>query len=59
MTELSEKKCIPCEGNTPPFDYSEIHKFLKKVVRKTQKKRTSFQNPRTFYIFINIFQVIV
>ena len=31
MTELSEKKCIPCEGNTPPFDYSEIHKFLKKI----------------------------
>ena len=31
MTELSEKKCIPCEGNTPAFDYSEIHQFLKKI----------------------------
>ena len=26
-----KKKCIPCEGNIPPFDYSEIHKYLKKV----------------------------
>ena len=31
MTELFEKKCIPCEGNIPAFDYSEIHKYLKKV----------------------------
>ena len=31
MSELSDKKCIPCEGNTPPFDKKEIHKYLKKV----------------------------
>ena len=31
MSELSDKKCIPCEGNIPPFDKSEIHKYLKKV----------------------------
>ena len=31
MTDLSKKKCIPCEGNIPPFDKSEIHKYLKKV----------------------------
>ena len=31
MTELYEKKCIPCEGNTPAFDYSEIHRYLKKI----------------------------
>ena len=29
--DLSKKKCIPCEGNIPPFDYNEIHKYLKKV----------------------------
>jgi len=29
--DLSKKKCIPCEGNIPPFDYSVIHKYLKKV----------------------------
>tara|TARA_Y100000817_G_scaffold224214_1_gene177219 strand:- start:311 stop:730 length:420 start_codon:yes stop_codon:yes gene_type:complete len=31
MTELSEKKCIPCEGGIPSFDLKEIHKYLKKV----------------------------
>ena len=31
MTDLAEKKCVPCEGNTPPFDTKEIHKYLKKV----------------------------
>ena len=31
MTDLSEKKCIPCEGGIPSFDLNEIHKYLKKV----------------------------
>ena len=31
MSDLSKKKCVPCEGNIPPFDYGEIHKYLKKV----------------------------
>ena len=31
MTDLSDKKCIPCEGGIPAFDIAEIHKYLKKV----------------------------
>ena len=31
MSDLANKKCIPCEGNIPPFDKSEIHKYLKKI----------------------------
>jgi len=31
MNNLSKKKCIPCDGTIPPFDTSEIHKYLKKV----------------------------
>ena len=31
MSDLANKKCIPCEGDIPPFDVSEIHKYLKKV----------------------------
>ena len=31
MTDLSEKKCVPCEGGIPSFNLSEIHKYLKKV----------------------------
>ena len=31
MSDLANKKCIPCEGNIPPFNIEEIHKYLKKV----------------------------
>ncbi len=31
MTDLSKKKCIPCDGGIPPFDINEIHKYLKKI----------------------------
>ena len=31
MTDLADKKCIPCKGGIPGFDISEIHKYLKMV----------------------------
>jgi 4a-hydroxytetrahydrobiopterin dehydratase len=31
MDELYKKKCVACDGNTPAFNISEIHKYLKKV----------------------------
>ena len=31
MSDLSDKKCVPCEGGIPAFDISEIHKYLKKI----------------------------
>ena len=31
MNDLSKKKCVACDGDIPPFDKSEIHKYLKKV----------------------------
>ena len=31
MSDLVNKKCIPCEGGIPAFDKTEIHKYLKKV----------------------------
>ena len=31
MNSLHKKKCVACDGNTIPFDVSEIHKYLKKV----------------------------
>ena len=31
MTDLADKKCIPCEGGIPNFDLTEIHKYLKMV----------------------------
>tara|TARA_A100001011_G_scaffold395810_1_gene491883 strand:- start:1033 stop:1413 length:381 start_codon:yes stop_codon:yes gene_type:complete len=31
MSDLADKKCIPCEGGIPSFNLEEIHKYLKKV----------------------------
>ena len=31
MSDLANKKCVPCEGNIPPFNAEEIHKYLKKI----------------------------
>ena len=31
MSDLTKKKCIPCEGGVIPFDITEIHKYQKKV----------------------------
>jgi len=31
MSDLANKKCIPCEGGIPAFELSEIHKYLKKI----------------------------
>ena len=42
MEKLYKKKCVACDGNTPPFDTTEIHKYLKKVdgwdVKSDEKK---------------------
>ena len=38
MTDLVDKKCIPCEGGVIPFDISEIHKYQKKVDGWSLKK---------------------
>ena len=31
MNDLTNKKCIPCEGGISSLDLSEIHKYQKKV----------------------------
>ena len=31
MSDLINKKCVPCEGGVIPFDVTEIHKYQKKV----------------------------
>ena len=63
MSDLADKKCIPCEGNIPPFDKSEIHKYLKKVDGWTVKsdkdenyyltKEFSFKNFKESQTFVN------
>jgi 4a-hydroxytetrahydrobiopterin dehydratase len=31
MSDLAKKKCVSCDGGIPPFDTTEIHKYLKKI----------------------------
>ena len=31
MSDLEEKKCVPCEGGVLALDISEIHKYQKKI----------------------------
>jgi 4a-hydroxytetrahydrobiopterin dehydratase len=42
MSDLKNKKCVPCEGGIPAFDLNEIHKYQKKVdgwdVKLNEKK---------------------
>ena len=42
MSDLHNKKCIPCRGGVPSFDISEIHKYLKKIdgwdIKKNEDK---------------------
>ena len=49
MSDLTKKKCIPCEGGVIPFDISKIHKYQKKVdgwdVLKNEKN-TFFLNKK-------------
>ena len=63
MTDLYQKKCIPCRGGVLPFDISEIHKYLKRVdgwdVRKNKdefffiEKNFQFKNFSESQKFIN------
>ena len=49
MTDLADKKCIPCEGGIPGFDISEIHKYLKMVDGWEVKK----DEEDTYYLIKN------
>ena len=63
MSDLYNKKCIPCSGEISSFDISEIHKYLKKVdgwdVKKNEdesyfiEKNFKFKNFAETQKFIN------
>ena len=63
MSDLLKKKCVSCDGNTPPFDTTEIHKYLKKVdgwdVKSDEKKNFyliknfNFKNFKQSQVFVN------
>ena len=62
MSDLLNKKCVPCEGGVLPFDISEIHKYQKKVdgweILEEKKifflqKKFNFKNFKESQKFIN------
>ena len=57
MSDLLNKKCVPCEGGLLPFDISEIHKYQKKVdgwvVSENEKKIYFLEKKFIFKDFIN------
>ena len=56
MSDLLDKKCVPCEGGVIPFDLSQIHKYQKKVdgwdLVKNEKNVFSLEKKFTFENFI-------
>ena len=57
MSDLLDKKCVPCEGGVVPFDISEIHKYQKKIygweVVKGEKNILFFEKKFTFKNFLD------
>jgi len=57
MEKLHQKKCVACDGNTIPFDTSEIHKYLKKIdgwdVKSNEKKNYCLEKNFRFKNFID------
>ena len=56
MSDLLNKKCVPCEGGILPFDISEIHKYQKKVdgwnIIKNEKKNFFLNKKFNFENFL-------
>jgi 4a-hydroxytetrahydrobiopterin dehydratase len=56
MDELHKKKCISCDGDTLPFNTSEIHKFIKKIdgwdVKSSSEKKYYLEKKFKFINFI-------
>ena len=57
MENLHQKKCVACDGNTIPFDTSEIHKYIKKIdgwdVKSNEEKNYYLEKNFRFKNFID------
>ncbi len=60
MKDLQEKKCVPCEGGTKPFDNNEILKYAKQLPvgwrvleNKKLRKEFPFENFKKGMAFVN------
>ncbi len=63
MVDLSDKKCVPCEGGIAAFDVKEIHKYLKKVdgwnVLQNDKKNYYIEKEFKFKNFLESEQFVI
>ena len=63
MSDLANKKCVPCEGGIPAFELSEIHKYLKKIdgwnVLKNDKNNYYIEKDFKFKNFIESEKFII
>ena len=57
MNELSEKKCVPCEGGVAPLTRSEAEKLLKKLQLHWQLEEGSSALRREFR-FANFYRTM-
>ena len=59
MVNLAAKKCIPCEGGTPPLEHDKIQEYLKEIEGwelendKLIKKTFKFKTFRESIDFVN------
>jgi 4a-hydroxytetrahydrobiopterin dehydratase len=63
MDKLYKKKCVACDGDTIPFDTSDIHKYLKKVdgwdVKKNKEKNYYLEKNFKFKNFVKSQEFVV
>ena len=60
MEKLTEKKCVACEGGTPPFTPAQIQEYLPQLKSEWEivdgiklKKRFTFQDFKKALAFVN------
>ena len=57
MTDLFNKKCVPCEKGASPLDLTEIHKYQKKIdgwnVKPNEKKIYHLEKSFKFKNFLD------
>lgn len=58
MTDLTQKKCVPCEGGTPSLSDDQIQKYLKEVPQWVLEegkvvRRFKFNNFKEAIAFVN------
>ncbi len=58
MTELAEKKCVPCEGGVPPLEPEQTKEYKKQVHKDWQVlENTKIKRDFAFVNFVQTMEV--